>query len=237
MKSEPKFYENWSDDNHCLQAAVMMVLNTVIGDVSWDEVNALTEHEKNLYSWASIAAVIIAEKISGTKLHSDFDYNLFAARGENYCREMWEPLPGWFELQKKLASPGFEREQRQARDLLQKKLFIHKRLTKDEIERLLIDSILIALIDAGKLAQEERTVGHFVLLYAKDDSANTFVIHNPGLPPRKAWRIDKELFMECFRNELIAIPSKGMKFDVRCGVNDPCWCGSGRKYKKCHGRL
>jgi uncharacterized protein YecA (UPF0149 family) len=22
----------------------------------------------------------------------------------------------------------------------------------------------------------------------------------------------------------------------RIGRNDPCWCGSGQKYKKCHGR-
>ena len=22
---------------------------------------------------------------------------------------------------------------------------------------------------------------------------------------------------------------------VRPGRNEPCWCGSGRKYKKCHG--
>ena len=22
---------------------------------------------------------------------------------------------------------------------------------------------------------------------------------------------------------------------VRIGRNDPCWCGSGQKYKKCHG--
>jgi preprotein translocase subunit SecA len=21
----------------------------------------------------------------------------------------------------------------------------------------------------------------------------------------------------------------------RVGRNDPCWCGSGKKYKKCHG--
>jgi uncharacterized protein YecA (UPF0149 family) len=22
---------------------------------------------------------------------------------------------------------------------------------------------------------------------------------------------------------------------ARIGRNDPCWCGSGKKYKKCHG--
>jgi uncharacterized protein YecA (UPF0149 family) len=23
---------------------------------------------------------------------------------------------------------------------------------------------------------------------------------------------------------------------VKPGRNEPCWCGSGKKYKKCHGR-
>jgi preprotein translocase subunit SecA len=23
--------------------------------------------------------------------------------------------------------------------------------------------------------------------------------------------------------------------DQQIGRNDPCWCGSGKKYKKCHG--
>jgi len=23
---------------------------------------------------------------------------------------------------------------------------------------------------------------------------------------------------------------------VRLGRNDPCWCGAGKKFKKCHGR-
>jgi len=23
----------------------------------------------------------------------------------------------------------------------------------------------------------------------------------------------------------------------KLGRNDPCWCGSGKKYKHCHGRL
>jgi preprotein translocase subunit SecA len=23
--------------------------------------------------------------------------------------------------------------------------------------------------------------------------------------------------------------------DEQIGRNDPCWCGSGKKYKKCHG--
>jgi uncharacterized protein YecA (UPF0149 family) len=29
-----------------------------------------------------------------------------------------------------------------------------------------------------------------------------------------------------------ALPKQGDKI----GRNEPCWCGSGRKYKQCHGR-
>ncbi|MBI3748813.1 MAG: SEC-C domain-containing protein [Chloroflexi bacterium] len=36
-------------------------------------------------------------------------------------------------------------------------------------------------------------------------------------------------------------PSSGLRpgytpSGARIGRNDPCWCGSGAKYKKCHGR-
>jgi preprotein translocase subunit SecA len=24
--------------------------------------------------------------------------------------------------------------------------------------------------------------------------------------------------------------------EAKLGRNDPCWCGSGKKYKRCHGR-
>jgi preprotein translocase subunit SecA len=31
-------------------------------------------------------------------------------------------------------------------------------------------------------------------------------------------------------------PATVVKSDrERIGRNDPCWCGSGKKYKKCHG--
>ena len=28
----------------------------------------------------------------------------------------------------------------------------------------------------------------------------------------------------------------GAPADWKGGRNDPCWCGSGQKYKKCHGK-
>jgi preprotein translocase subunit SecA len=38
--------------------------------------------------------------------------------------------------------------------------------------------------------------------------------------------------------ELAALPvveQRRVNEDEQIGRNDPCWCGSGKKYKKCHG--
>ena len=31
-------------------------------------------------------------------------------------------------------------------------------------------------------------------------------------------------------------PASGSGPNTKLGRNDPCWCGSGKKFKKCHGR-
>jgi preprotein translocase subunit SecA len=33
-----------------------------------------------------------------------------------------------------------------------------------------------------------------------------------------------------------AVPAQGAGAGAKLGRNDPCYCGSGVKYKKCHGR-
>jgi preprotein translocase subunit SecA len=35
---------------------------------------------------------------------------------------------------------------------------------------------------------------------------------------------------------LIATQQRTVSEHEKLGRNDPCWCGSGKKYKKCHGR-
>jgi preprotein translocase subunit SecA len=32
-----------------------------------------------------------------------------------------------------------------------------------------------------------------------------------------------------------AVQTRRVDESERVGRNDPCWCGSGRKFKKCHG--
>jgi preprotein translocase subunit SecA len=34
---------------------------------------------------------------------------------------------------------------------------------------------------------------------------------------------------------LPAVEQRRVAPDEQIGRNDPCWCGSGKKYKKCHG--
>ena len=33
----------------------------------------------------------------------------------------------------------------------------------------------------------------------------------------------------------VAVEQRVVSEEERIGRNDPCWCGSGMKYKKCHG--
>lgn len=203
MKIEPKFYKNWKDDNHCLQAAVMMVLNTLDGPVKWEEVNKATRYENGLYTWTIAGVLALAERISGIIFYSTMDYQQFAERGEEYLREYWENSPEWFKLQEQHASLGFSKEQSIAKELILRRLFEKRRLTKYELEVLLANHLLIVLADSGLLSGGE-TEGHFILLY--DQKGGEFLIHDPGLPPRPAWAVDKDQFMEAFRDDVIVVP-------------------------------
>src|SRR5258706_13099499 len=110
--ADPGFFENWPDDNHCLQASLMMVLNTLGHNVSWDDVNAGTEYQDDLYTWSIQGAAMLAKRIPGVKLCSDFNYRRFAADGVAYLERRWRKE--WFDVQQQHASPGFAREQKAA---------------------------------------------------------------------------------------------------------------------------
>lgn len=232
MKIEPKFYKNWDDDNHCLQASVMMVLNTLNGAVDWNEVNDMTEYEDGLYSWSSAAAVMLAKRIAGVKLKSEFDYREFAINGEDYLKKHW--VVEWFNKQKENASSGFQREQNFAKKLISENLFEKGNIGKKEVERLLKENLIIALVDPYKLAGKNGVAGHFVLTYGED--ADNFLLHDPGLPPMPSWKVNKDSFIKAFRSDLIIIPKREIKFGLEIGRNDPCSCGSGKKWKKCCGK-
>jgi preprotein translocase subunit SecA len=33
----------------------------------------------------------------------------------------------------------------------------------------------------------------------------------------------------------VAVETRRLEENEKIGRNDPCWCGSGKKFKKCHG--
>jgi len=240
MKFEPVFYENRKDDNHCLQASIMMLLNTLGRRVSWEQVNEFTEYDARYYSWTPRAVIELNRFIPGVMLWSSLDYKQFAERGEEYFLKHNENNLSWFETQKKHASPNFGKEQNASRKLVRENLVIKKQTHLEDIEKLLRDNLIISVVDAGKLAQQPRSVGHFVLIFSQ--TRTSFIIHDPGLPPRRSWSVAKNDFMHSFENELIAAPKGRLNFGIEVNRNDACPCGAKKangtpiKYKHCHGK-
>lgn len=106
--------------------------------------------------------------------------------GESYYKESNQNDQNWFDLQKQHASPNFAKEQNTAKELIQLKLYEQRVLTLKEIDHLLINNLLIALVDAGQLSGKDKPAGHFVLVY--NSSEKFFNIHDPGLPHRKVFK-------------------------------------------------
>jgi hypothetical protein len=206
IKFAPKFYSNWQDNNHCLQASVMMVLDTITGKASWRDVNATTQYQDNFWSWMPAAAVALADRIKGIKYYSVVDYQQFVERGEEYFKKLNASRPEWFEAQKQHASPNFIKEREVAAAMLKRSLFEQRVLTRKEIEGLLASSMMIALVNAGRLAEKNQSLSHFVLVY--NQSAENFVLHDPGLPPMREWLVNKQIFMKALENEVIVVPKE-----------------------------
>ena len=53
----------------------------------------------------------------------------------------------------------------------------------------------------------------------------------PGLPPGLGMSMEELQAMEGARPQIAQVKREAPKV----GRNDPCPCGSGKKYKKCHG--
>jgi tetratricopeptide (TPR) repeat protein len=55
-----------------------------------------------------------------------------------------------------------------------------------------------------------------------------------GLIEAKDWP-DKRKHYQAHLDRLNTVPPSQQQRGVKLGPNDPCWCGSGKKLKKCHG--
>lgn len=233
MIVEPKFYSNLPDNNHCLQAVVMMVLNSLVGETTWDEVNRITDYEEGLYSWTPRAAVALDQKIKGVKLISKLDYGTFAKHGESYLRQFMSPE--WFELQSFHASEAFKREQQAAIDCVSQNLFEHLlTITQKDIYEWLKDHLLIALVNSKVLKEEPGAAGHLVVVYTEENEK--IFLHDPGLPPHPSWAVPVDRFMKSFKGDVILVPKGNRPFGLKLERNEPCWCKSGKKHKNCCGK-
>jgi preprotein translocase subunit SecA len=52
-----------------------------------------------------------------------------------------------------------------------------------------------------------------------------------GLPAEEGWQGNGE----SAEPALPAVEQRRVDRSEQLGRNDPCWCGSGKKFKKCHG--
>lgn len=200
----PKFYSNLPDNNHCLQASLMIVLNTLSCKTTWNEINKLTRYQDGLYSWSVTGVQVLVAKIPGTKLiSSNLNYNRFAKEGNKYLKKTLSPE--WYELQKRNASPNFSEEQETTKKITEKKLSKYKKLiTMGNIKGYLKNNLIIALIDPHVITGILGSSGHFVVVY--DHKNDNFLLHDPGLPQHENWQVNQKIFMKAFRGDIITVP-------------------------------
>ncbi len=197
----PKFYKNLDDNLHCLQAALLTALNSAGFNFTWEDMDEFTEFDKKLYSWGSVAVANIHKLVPGIKFYSSNDHRKFAEEGEEHMKKEMDPK--WFEVQKKHASAGFIRERRASKYIADHNLAIRDKVDLGVISRSLDDYFAIALIDVGEI-DGGSSGGHFLVIF--DQTEDTFIAHDPGLPPKENWNIRKDLFMKAFKKSLILIP-------------------------------
>ena len=199
----PVFYSNKPDDNHCLQASLLIVLNSLGYSVSWKEINRLTSYDSRYYSWTITAASIISQYIPKAKFMTRIDYRKFADQGEQYLKQIWDE--NWFNTQQSHASPGFIREQNFAKNFKGNYVLLSKKPTVKKLTSLLKGNFLIALINPYIIRGEDGAAGHFVVVYSK--FKNNFVYHDPGNPPIKGARSECEIFLKAMSDEFLVVPN------------------------------
>jgi uncharacterized protein YchJ len=229
----PVFFSNQPDNNHCLQAGALIILNTLGRRTDWSEIDRRTGYKTGLYTWSVSAASALAQVVPGTKFISEWNYARFAVEGQSYLRQAWGP--GWFALQERHATPGFEKEQVCAEVATREGLFMHQTPSAEEVESLMLTNFIIALVNHPTLYGSEGQSAHYVVVFGSD--AKHFYLHDPGPPPRSAQKIARSTFVAAFRREMIVVPHPGFRFGLHTGRHALCYCQSGKKFSKCHGKL
>src|ERR1700674_1308517 len=200
----PLFCENLPDNLHCCQCCIRMVLAAFGQDMALDEIDAALQFQPGLFTWTISAAALLAERIDGVAIYSELDYRRFAEEGEAYLTEYWSP--DWYSNQKQHASPNFERERKEATEVIHKARFENRRLSNDEIYQILSrGDLVIASLDHAILNGTPITFGHTVVAYGV--SGPDVRLHDPGPPATKSRRVKWLTFIKALRAaaELVVI--------------------------------
>lgn len=201
---EPIFYANLPDDLHCSQACIRMVCEALGKPLSWDEADVLTGFRPGFYTWPPKSIVGLNRLFPGTRYLTDFDYECFLKKGRAYLLEYYHGDTAWVDDQEKHASPQFQQEHLEAKEMLEAELLVKENLTavtlKDAVEK----NLLIAFVHFGLLHGVDNNAGHAIFIYHVE--GDEILFHDPGLPPRPAQRVSIDHFMKAYRNGATLIP-------------------------------
>jgi hypothetical protein len=189
LEGIPPFYPNQSDDKHCLQACMMMVLSSRGLPSSWDELDELTGFRVERGTSVSAGTLVLAEQVAGTKFFSKGDYIKRQADGEVETPESTPLRP----------------MQNLAKLLIDKRLFTQFDPNLKRLTSLIEKNYIIAIVNYNKLHGRGLRSAHAVLLFGKEE--DSFLLHDPGNPPNPALKINQDHFMNAFQRQGILVPN------------------------------
>jgi hypothetical protein len=196
LLSPPPFYGNLRDNAHCLQASAKMALeffepSEVKSFTDYDELSGKDDAYK--YTWPLRLAVNVARKGYSVVFVDAFDLREFQQDPNKALLAFYGKDVG----EDQIKHSNIPEVVRDAKALLAaKSIDAQFRIPSlDDVILLLTQGYLVICnVNARILELDEGYSGHFVLLYGLDEAKQTFLVHNPGLPPRPAAKVPFELF-------------------------------------------
>jgi hypothetical protein len=236
MRLAPKFVGNEQDGAHCALSCVLMVSNSIGNSLTMADVEKLTNYDPRYHTWLIQAANALAQSVSGVQIQTVFDYEQFAKQGEQYLVRQWPEKK--LIAQRQVASPGFAKEIAAAIEFISigsTKLILSNQIDRSTFEQQLRGNLAIALVNHSALHKRSGTsILHAVVVYGASDAGNFYFLHDPGPPFEPALRVEADTFWRALDPEIIIIPHSDIPFGKTFNSNEPCYCGSGNKFKYCH---
>jgi hypothetical protein len=151
-------------------------------------------------------------------------------------------LATWLDSQQSARLTGLDRaHQRSALEQLLRVCYEELGKAPHLLEGDEFEHLLVALLPARFGRRDEAVPRVPALLAAWLDHLEEQVVVPHAFELRQALERASDTFVEAARSGHAAVRGAPAGETIvhrapRLGRNDPCWCGSGRKFKKCHGR-